>query len=462
MIKVRSSRTMLALFTATRAAAAVSLSVILLGSCTAPRSMHDLDYVYAELERKSGGSAFEARTPDDPAPGISLQDGLTLAEAVGLALWHNERFTADLTTLGLARADLAQAGMLRNPVFVLLFPIGTKQLESSIAWSIDSVWKRPMRIDLARAEVEAAAQSLVQNGLILVRDVNEAFFLVLRSREELELAREAERLLAEVAEHELQIFAAGDTSAVEAGDASLRAIEATVERRSREAVLDDSLLRLRALLALPLSGEPLQLLIEGCDLSIEHLDLDHLITEGLAARPDLRVAELAIESSGTALGLARHDVIQLTAVIDANADGDSGWEAGPGINLELPVFDRGKGRIAKAEAELRRAAANYAALRRGIEVEIREAFAGWQAATELLATRSESLLPQRRKARDQIEHAYRAGDMVLNDVRRAELAVLEEARQVAVIREAARIARARLEQRVGRRLDVGPGMRVQR
>src|SRR5262245_47748617 len=55
-------------------------------------------------------------------PGISLAGGLTEDDAVAIALWNNGAFLADLTALGFARADLIEAGQLRNPVLTLLFP----------------------------------------------------------------------------------------------------------------------------------------------------------------------------------------------------------------------------------------------------------------------------------------------------------------------------------------------------
>ena len=67
-----------------------------------------------------------------PPPGTSLDDGLTIEEAVGIALWNNPDFQVALTSLGIARADLVEAGLLKNPVFSLLFPWGPKQLEFTL------------------------------------------------------------------------------------------------------------------------------------------------------------------------------------------------------------------------------------------------------------------------------------------------------------------------------------------
>ena len=109
-------------------------------------------------------------------PGAALDDGLDLDEAVAVALWNNADFQATLTTLGIARADLIEAGLLKNPVFSLLFPWGPKQLEFTASFAVDQLWQRPKRIEDARLNAEATAEQLVAHGLRLVADVRMAFF----------------------------------------------------------------------------------------------------------------------------------------------------------------------------------------------------------------------------------------------------------------------------------------------
>ena len=59
-------------------------------------------------------SAGSAELPAD----VSIDDGLTETEAIAIALWNNSGFQESLADLGIARADLVQAGLLRNPVLL--------------------------------------------------------------------------------------------------------------------------------------------------------------------------------------------------------------------------------------------------------------------------------------------------------------------------------------------------------
>jgi cobalt-zinc-cadmium efflux system outer membrane protein len=74
-----------------------------------------------------------AEAPAIPA-GVQVDDGLSRDEAVAIALWNNAAFQVSVSQLGFARADLADAGLISNPVLSLLFPWGPKQLEWTLRW----------------------------------------------------------------------------------------------------------------------------------------------------------------------------------------------------------------------------------------------------------------------------------------------------------------------------------------
>lgn len=87
----------------------------------------------------------DAATGTAIPPGVTLEDGLTQEEAVAVALWNNPDFRVQLTDLGFARADLLEAGLLRNPVLSLLFPLGPKQFEATLRFPIEVLRERDDR-----------------------------------------------------------------------------------------------------------------------------------------------------------------------------------------------------------------------------------------------------------------------------------------------------------------------------
>src|SRR5688572_24510516 len=105
--------------------------------------------------RSRGFSGIRVEGTAPLPPDTSIDDGLTSQEAVAIALWNSPSFQATLADLGIARADLVKAGLLRNPVFSLLFPWGPKQLEWTLQFPFDALWQRPRRVAAAQLNAQA-------------------------------------------------------------------------------------------------------------------------------------------------------------------------------------------------------------------------------------------------------------------------------------------------------------------
>jgi cobalt-zinc-cadmium efflux system outer membrane protein len=104
------------------------------------------------IEKRTGHPVrpLEQR-PDGALPaGVNVADGVTEEEAVAVALWNNAKLAADLASLGVARADLIEAGTWRNPTLQMLFPVGLKPFELALTYPLEVFWQRPKRMEAAR------------------------------------------------------------------------------------------------------------------------------------------------------------------------------------------------------------------------------------------------------------------------------------------------------------------------
>ena len=155
-------------------------------------------------------------------PDVNLGDGLTQDEAVAIALWNSPSFQATLADLGVARADLVEAGLLRNPVFSLLFPWGPKQLEFTLQYPFDLLIQRPARVDAARLNARAVGERLVWDALSLVAQVRTAHADALAADRRLTLAEENASLTRRLAEITDARLRAGDISDLEAPRPEIR------------------------------------------------------------------------------------------------------------------------------------------------------------------------------------------------------------------------------------------------
>jgi outer membrane protein, heavy metal efflux system len=172
----------------------------------------------------------------------------------------------------------------------------------------------------------------------------------------------------------------------------------------------------------------------------------------LDARPELKAAQLAIEAAGQRAKWERSRILAVSAIAKEYGRGADGFEQGPGAQIELPIFNRNKGGISRAEAEIERAAKQLIAARQRVVAEVREAYAQLTQARESSDLWRARLLPPLEDDIRVAERAYKAGDasylFVLETTRRLTDARLRE------IELQAATARAfiALERSVGRRL----------
>jgi cobalt-zinc-cadmium efflux system outer membrane protein len=437
------------------AALPTGVLLLLLAACSGREELRDERYFEREIERRTGHSVSTADRAASPAlpAGVSWEDGLAEDEAVALALDRNPAFRAALAGLGLARASLVQAGLLSNPNLNFIFPLGEKQYEFTIKLPVEALWLRPLRVAAAELDLELAAESLIQRGIDLARDVKVAFTDALLARARARLAREAAELSGRISGLAEARLRAGDSSELETSAARAEALLAEEEaaRLASEVLVADE--ALRVLLGLgPGSDAPRPLPLIAPPAAPALPGEEALIREAAAGRPDLRAAEIAVESAEERTSLARWSFLQASALADANENRGGPLEIGPGVDLAIPIFDRGQGAAARAAAELERARLERDALRDRAGLEVVIARLRFVAARDEEERLRSELLPELEESSRRAERAYELGGASL-------LVVLEAATRVVKIRVRAAEAeaalgraRAELERSVGRRL----------
>ncbi len=428
------------------------LAAAVLCGCQLPPQNHRR--VSAALERQAGKNLG-----DTPAgaftlpPGISLQDGLTEDSAVHIALWNNAAFQETLADLGISRADLVQAGMLPNPTLSMLVPWGAKGLELTAKYPLEALWLRPRRVANAEASYEQTVQRLTQAGLDLIRDVKLAFADLALAKERLRAAEQTVSLAANISKLSKARLDAGDAGELEAGVArgeALQAEELLARARHDERITSE---RLRAWLGM--GQQPfLQTIIPSATVRVDS-NMTGLVTNALAARPDLRAAEIAVESSGKRIGLARWEAFTLAAGVNAK-DVNNQFLAGPTVDLAVPVVNQNQGGVALAQANFEKTARHYYVVRDRIVLEVREAHTRAAQAQESFDNWRQRILPSLEDAVRQSQKAYEAGDVSL-------LLTLESSRRLEDARAKAALARAdwhrataELERSLGGRLPQSP------
>ena len=383
---------------------------------------------------------------------VDLVDGVSEEEAVVLALWNNPAYQQLLADLDIAQADLMQAGQLTNPQLSTMIPVGPKQWEFALLMPLDVLVLRPHRVCAAQLEAHRVAERLVQDGLNVVRDVRVAFADLDFAERQLDLTREGDRLRSEVARIAEARLKAGAVAELDVAAIRLESMfsQDAVKLAERDSELARE--RLRYLLGAGLVD--CRINVEPAEMpNIEQWQVEDLVQESVASRPDILALELAIDAASELANLRRFDYLNINAVLpDANGEGEKGFEAGPGLQMNIPLFHRNQGARARACAELERLRRTHANLRETVALEVRQAHIRLMQSEERRRLWHDQVVPQSAAAVTATRKALEEDAISL-------LLVLENTRQYVTAQqrelEAAaesRRAIAELERSVGRQL----------
>lgn len=424
---------------------------VLLAGCVGPKSVYTREHVAQRLKTRSGYELGAARTATAPAPALpNWQDGLSEAEAVGLALTRNPAFQADLSALALAQADALEAGLLPNPVLTGVTAYGTAPFALALNFAADLLWQRPARLGAARLETQRVAESLVARGLLVGRDAQVAYTDIILADERVRIAQEAIGMRAEVARIVRARYRVGEASELETvapSADSLRAVDDYLRAHRDAQVARLRLLATLGLDSLPADSVRFTPAVAPAVPAVPPLRT--LLDSAYAARPDLWAAHIGIEAVGRRLKWERGRVFSVVLSLNARLNDPNPVHLGPGAAIGLPLFNRNQGRRARVQAELEQAAWQYLALRQTVGLDVREAYAQYEQATRSVALWTTSRLPTLADALRRSTNAFVNGDFPYVQVAETTRQLLDARLRAAEARADQRRALARLRYSVG-------------
>lgn len=405
-----------------RSAFVVIATILLFAGCHTAELQQRRTTVAEDVTSRFGrGPGAETKTAPGATelpPGVVTDDGLTEDESVAIALWNNAAYQAMLADLGVSSAQLLDAGLISDPQFQLFFPLGPKQLEFTTFQAVDALWLQPIRVKAAELDLDRVSETMVQNGLDVIRDVRVAHANLLLAQQQAAVAREAESLRTQIADLAQKRLDAGDISELEATTSRIDALQAqaTAGRAMQDAELARQQLRVLLGLRSPefsVQSSALTAVVSpSLPLDFEPSTLDSpdsLLGTALAMRPDLRAAEIAIEAACERAGLARNQFMNLDAVYDANGSGSRGFESGAGLRFTIPIFNRNQGGIAIADAQLQGMVQQYVTVRDQVVLEVRTAHTQLAQAHQNLTLIRDEILPVLQQAQELARRNYENG-----------------------------------------------------
>jgi len=363
----------------------VVFAVLLLTGCTqVPR-----DGEFAEVEQ-----LVEKRIPqkihwyqggsEDAEVEQALQEliakPLTVQAAVQIALLNNRRLQAEYEELGIAQADLVQAGLLSNPVLFasVRFPHdgGRTNTEFDLAKDFLDLLLRPARQRLAEAEFTRAKLRVANAVLDLATEVATVFYRVQGTAQIVKMlgvVNDSARASYELAQ---RFDAAGNLSeralAQERSAAAETYAELARVRAESQATRDG----LNRLLGLTGPARDWTLAESLPKLPAADPDPDAAETLALEQRLDLAEARKEIDQLADALDITRSYRFLGGARVGVNSErGTDGTRVtGPNFSVEIPLFDQRQAEIARLESLHKQSGVLSAALEDQIRAEVHAAY----------------------------------------------------------------------------------------
>lgn len=297
----------------------------------------------------------------------TLEQKLTAERAIQIALLNNRQLQGVYADLGVAQADLVQAGLLKNPLFdaFVTFPLsgGRPDFELTAVMGFLEVFYRPLQRRVATSRFEEAKARVTGAVLDLVGKVRSAFFEHLANEQLIELRQSIVQGLSASLEVARRLHQAGNISDLDF--ARERVLLEGEKLRLRSAEISSRQSREELNILMGLWGEDTGWQNEERlpDMPKDEVSLESLESVAVERSLDLAEQRHRILAAGEQLGLDR-----ATALIPDIATGVRGersedaWVVGPALLFPIPLFDQGQARIGRAAAELNRAQQEYYAL----------------------------------------------------------------------------------------------------
>ncbi len=410
---------------------------LIAGGCASTSPRVAFKEVRAELKQRGvdslywRSSAEEDRQVGEAVARLLKQD-LTAETAVQITLLNNRRLQAVYQTLGIAQADLVQAGLLSNPIFGGLDRLpaegGIATLELGVAQSFLELFYIPLRKRVAKSQLEEAKLAVAGLVLDFEYETRIMFYEVQANAQLVEMLQQVGQAMESGYDFVRRLHAAGNITDLELNQQRDLYEQARLGLRQAEADLIHSRERLNQLMGL--YGEQIHWKIAsrleevpGEDLNVERLEA-RVIEQSL----DLKLAAQRIITAGQRLGFTKTTALIPWLDLGVEAEKTADWEVGPSLSFPIPLFDQGRPRIARNRAELRQDQERYTAF----AVEIRSIARQYQnhleAAKDMARHYREVILPLRERITNETQLQYNAMQVGLLELLRAREQQIEAGR----------------------------------
>ena len=386
-----------------RALPALAFALALAG-CASLSPQPPADEVSSLLESRGAvavdWSAVGAPADERRALSEWLDKPMTLDAALRVAMLQSPSLREEYARLGLARAEVLEAVQLENPrlsLSRLSVDGGGHNRTAGLSLPLVDLLVLPARARLAAADYERARLDVAGSVLGIAADVEAAWYAYVAARQVAAMRGAVAEGSAASAELAQRFFDAGNISELQLRQEQAIASEARIDALRARADAGRHRLELNTLLGL--SGPAAQWEVsENLPLPVPREDdpaqLVQLARDGnlelLAARQEAQVLADALGLTRTLRWLGSSEI-----GYEREEEADGKRLRGPHLSLELPVFNQGQAKMARAQAQLAGALARVQRAELSSENAVRLGAEAVSALREVVALHRDALVPQR-------------------------------------------------------------------
>lgn len=465
--------------------------LVVLAGCASVNPRPDYERVERHIADAVGENAL---TPPDDLQAVRalvaarLEGGLSADEAVQVCLLNNPRVRSALLRVGVARAEVVQAGLFQNPSLSLSLRLpdggGLSNVELAVAQNIADLWLLPIRKRAAEGELESAILEVARELSAVALEARAAYYSAVGLGREKEIVDENRAVAQQLLDAALARMEAGAGNTIDVNLARSEFMQTEVALRNAALAAFEARRSLTVLLGVKTPPDDLVLTERLPDPPTWNLTSERLVSMAEANRLDLRAATYVVDAAAARLQQEKLSVIADVEVgvgferEQRGRRGDRPWLAdtlwasaeagaltapslrprekqptdtilGPTLSLEVPVFDQNQAQIAKAQFIYEQAMLNRDALLLDVTQETRGAFQRARTAWDVANYYRDNFLPLLQENLELSRTAYRAGKISLLSVLEAQkLLLASRGRYVESLRNAA-IAVTELEKAIG-------------
>ncbi len=365
--------------------------------------------------------AVWARTPEQARQLESrvqalLDKPLSVDDAVQVALFNNKGLQAAFAQLQISEADWVQAGRLPNPTFSMLRAskqvadgLGYK-IEQSLTFNIFFLITRPLAQAAEQRNFENTQRQVAQHMLTVASQTRKAYYSVLAARETARYMQQVRTAAEAGAQLGQRMAQAGNWSKLQQAREQGFYADAVLGQSRADLSYQMALEKLIRLLGVWGPQTTIQLPERLPDLPAQVQDLPRIEEAALAQRLDVQAARLHTMAVANNLGLSKAtrfiNVLEVGPARVLEGPRNDGFKTGYTVSLELPIFDFGSAKVAKAEALYMQSVYTTAQTALQARSEVRQAYLSYRSTYDMARHYRDEVVPLSKRISEENQLRY--------------------------------------------------------